>query len=115
MMNLTADHASVHRAKLVEGRYKPFGEKVRQKEMLQIRYLDGLGNMLLTKHMNNPLIQYREYADDEGVLRYVRTEEPEASVLVRSPYSTQMRKIVVRYAVGDDFRNIAVLPIPELK
>jgi hypothetical protein len=111
LVDIQPQSATLRKARLVDGDFRPVSELMDQRESIRVQYLDAKDQVLYEKILEHPLIQYKEYSDDQGKLRYVRIEEEKGSLLLRSQYSKAFRSIRIDYGENRSYRKISQLAI----
>ncbi len=104
-------NANLRGAKIISGSFKPLAEHLSQRESVRIQYLDDQYRVLFEKVLDNPLIQYKEYDDDEGKIHRIRIEGQKGSILLRSQHSESVKLIRVEYGENDTYKTVATLPL----
>lgn len=86
-------------------------EPLKQKEAVRIQYLDDNDQVLIEKVLDHPLIQYKEFSDENGQLRYVRVDAERGSLLLRSQYSKAIKSVRIDYGDNNTYRKISQLAL----
>lgn len=111
LLDISADHASIRNAKLVLGDFKALKDALTQNESVRVQYLNTEDHVLFEKEFDSPLVQYKEYSDEQGNLQRVRVLEATGSMLLRSRYSTSISSIRIDYGEEKVYRKISQLPL----
>ena len=111
LVDLKPDAATLRNSKIISGNFKPEAGVTFQSETVRVQYLDDKNQVLYEKILEHPLIQYKEYADEDGVLKYARIEEESGAILLRSQYSRDFKSIKIDYGIDNSYRNISQLPV----
>ena len=110
-LDVAISDAQIRGAKIIDGYFRPLSEDLRQRETLRVQYLNDEGAVLFEKILDNPLIQYKEYSDENGELNRIRIEGEKSSVLLRSQHSEAVKMIRIEYGTNNQFETIATLPL----
>lgn len=111
LIDLLPDGAHLRRARIIEGNFQPAMEPLKQKEAVRIQYLDDNDQVLIEKVLDHPLIQYKEFSDENGQLRYVRVDAERGSLLLRSQYSKAIKSVRIDYGDNNTYRKISQLAL----
>ncbi|MCB0665281.1 MAG: hypothetical protein KDC80_05630 [Saprospiraceae bacterium] len=111
LVELRPNEASLRRARIVEGNFKPNVEPLLQREAVRVQYLDERDQVLLEKILDHPLYQYKEYSNEEGQLQYIRIEGEKGSLLLRTQYSKAIKAIRIDYGEDNTYRLVTQIPL----
>ncbi|NND31373.1 MAG: hypothetical protein HKN76_02195 [Saprospiraceae bacterium] len=111
LVDLQPGGARIRNSKLISGNFKPMVDPVLQRETVRVQYLDQLDHVLYEKILEHPLFQYKEYVDEDGTLKYVRVEESNGTLMLRSQYSSNFKSIRIDYGFENRYKTISQLPI----
>ncbi len=111
LLDFTANNATIRSAKLIEGTFEPLAEDLSSDDFVSIQYLDSSDKVLFEKIIDHPLVQYAEYADQDGTIHLRQTIKDKGTIMIRSQHLTNVRKIRVGYGRKKSYLKIADLPI----